>query len=132
MSDQAINAALAARLQVLGMPTAFENASFTPAVGALYLEENFLPGETTPVGVASTSSDVFTGIYQVTVLAPLGGTKGPGMAAAKQVAEHFPRGMRLTHASGLKVTILRASQGPGFKRNDRWAIPVSIRYRSIA
>lgn len=132
MSDQAINAALAARLQALGLPTAFENAKFTPTAGVLYLEENYLPGETTSVGVASTSSDVFTGIYQVTVLAPLDGTKGPGMATAKQVAEHFPKGMRLTHASGLKVTILRASQGPGFKRNDRWAIPVSIRYRSFA
>lgn len=132
MSNQAINAALAARLQTLGISTAFENANFTPTAGVLYLEESFLPGETTPVGVASTSSDDFTGIYQITVLAPLDGTKGPGMTAAKQVAEHFPRGMRLTHTSGQVVTILRTSQGPTFKRNDRWAIPVSIRYRGFA
>lgn len=130
MSNQTIAAALASRLAALALPTQYENSAFTPVAGVVYLSEALLPSTTVAVGVSTTSSDEFSGIYQVTVHAPKGGTKGPGMAAAKAIQDQFPRGLELVR-DGIKVTVLRSSQAPGFIDGDRWLIPVSIDYRAL-
>jgi len=131
MSNQAIAAALAQRLSLLNLPTAYENAPFTPVAGQAFIAENFLPVATLAVGIAASSADNYGGIYQVTVHAPKGGTKGEGFAMAQQVQKHFPRGLTLTY-QGQSVTILQASQGPSFVEGDRWLVPVSINYRGFA
>ena len=131
MSNQAIAAALAQRLALLNLPTAYENAPFTPVAGQTFIAENFLPVATQAVGIASNSSDNFGGIYQVTVHAPTGSTKGAGYAMAKQVQDHFPRGLVLTY-QGQPVTIMQSSQGPSFTDGDRWLVPVSVNYRGFA
>lgn len=131
MSNQLIAAALAQRLSLLNMPTAYENAPFTPVAGQAFIAENFLPVTTLAVGIASTSADNYGGIYQVTVHAPKGGTKGAGFDMAQKVQDHFPRGLTLTYL-GQSVTILRTSQGPSFVEGDRWLVPVSIEYRGFA
>lgn len=130
MSNQTIAAALASRLSLLNLPTQYENSAFTPTAGAVYLSEAILPSTTLAVGLATTAADEYSGIYQVTVHAPKGGTKGPGMAAAKAVQDHFPRGLELLR-DGIKVTVLRCSQAPGFVDGDRWLVPVSIDYRAL-
>lgn len=131
MSNQAIAAALATQLDTLNLPTQWENAPFTPTAGVVYVAEALLPGPTLSVGVAGASSDEFGGIYQVTVYAPLGGTKGAGAAVAKDVADAFPKASQLTY-DGVTVHILRTSQAPAFTSGDRWAIPVSVTYRAFA
>jgi hypothetical protein len=131
MSNQAIAAALATQLDTLNLPTQWENAPFTPTAGVTYLAEALLPGPTLSVGVAGTSSDEFGGIYQVLVYAPLGGTKGDGLAVAKDVADAFPKALKLTY-DGLTVIILRTSQATAFTSGDRWVIPVSVTYRAFA
>lgn len=130
MSNQTIAAALATRLSGLSLPTQYENSAFVPVAGQVYIAEALLSGPTLPVGIAVQASDEFGGIYQVTVFAPLGGTKGPAQSTAKRVADHFPRGLTLTR-DGIKIVVLRASQGPGFVSGDRYAIPVSINYRAL-
>lgn len=126
MSHQHANiaAALATRLATLALPTAWENSPFTPPAG-LYLAESFLPGQTQPFAV--TGTDTVGGIYQVLAMAPKGGTKGAGYAAAKQVADLFPRGFRLTYG-GQTVTIRSTSQLPAIEAGDRWATPVSVEW----
>ena len=131
MSNQAIAAALATQLNTLDLPTQWENAPFTPTAGVVYVAEALLPGPTLSVGLAGASSDEFGGIYQVTVYAPLGGTKGAGIAVAKDVADAFPKASQLTY-DGVTVIVLRTSQGPAFTSGDRWAIPVSVTYRAFA
>lgn len=131
MSNQAIAAALATQLDTLNLPTQWENAPFTPTADEVYVAEALLTGPTLSVGVAIASSDEFGGIYQVTVYAPLGGTKGAGLAVAQDVADAFTKGLKLTY-DGLTVIILRTSQAPAFQSGDRWAIPVSVTYRAFA
>lgn len=131
MSNAIIAAALSTRLATLGLPTQWENSQFTPTANQTYLVEAFLPAATLAVGVATSSADEFSGIYQVMVMSPRGGTKGPGLAAAEQVLAAFTRGLRLTR-SGITVTILRSSLGPALMQDDRWGIPVSIDYRAFA
>jgi len=131
MSNQAIAAALATQLNTLDLPTQWENAPFTPTAGTTYVAEAILPGPTLSVGVSGSSSDEFGGIYQVLVYAPLGGTKGDGLAVAKDVADAFPKASQLTY-DGVTVIILRTSQGAAFTSGDRWVVPVSVTYRAFA
>lgn len=131
MSNASIRAALATQLNTLGISTAWENSNFKPTAGQVYLAEALLPSETLSVGVSSTSSDNFGGIYQVLVYSPAGGGKGAAVAAAEQVVAAFPKGASLTY-SGVTVRILRASQNPALMDGERYVIPVSINYRAFS
>lgn len=131
MINTKISAALATQLNTLNLPTHWENSKFTPTDGQIYLSESLLTGDTIPVGVASTSTDEFGGVYQVLVYAPLDMNKGPARTAADNVATAFQRGTRLTY-SGVTVTIQRTTQNPSFISGNRWVIPVSITYRAFA
>jgi hypothetical protein len=131
VSHEVINAALAERLKALNVPAAYENAQFSPTDGVLYLEEHYLPARTTPVGLAFTDSQDFTGIYQVNVCAPTDKLKLAGMQAAGAVAKHFARGTSISK-DGLNVLCERADQAPALKSGNRWIIPVSVRFRCFA
>lgn len=125
-----IAAALATRLNTLGLPTHWENGpAFTPPATGAYLREAFLPGEARPFGVFQ--ADILGGIYQVTVMARKGSTKGGAIAEVNAVLSAFPRGLRLIH-SGQSVTVLASWRSGGFESGDRWAVPVSIRFRGVA
>lgn len=121
-----INAALSTRLQALNLPTQWENAPFTPTAGAAYLIETILPAQTVPYTV-NGQTEVNEGIYQVTVMAPKGATKGAGLSIVKQVADHFPVGLELS-SGGQSVKVQSVSQHRGMADGDRWAIPISIRW----
>jgi hypothetical protein len=129
MSDKAIAAALASRLAELGYPVAWENSNFTPPPGEVYLAEALLPGNRLSIGVARTSSDEYAGIYQVTICAPLGGTKGPGLEAVECVLSAFVKADPLT-CGETTVTVLRSQREAAFTSGDRWQIPISIYYRA--
>lgn len=131
MSTANIRAALATRLNTLGLPTAWENSNFKPTAGQVYVAETLLPNETLSVGVSSTSADNFGGIYQVLVYAPAGASKGAAVAAAEQVVGAFPKGASLTY-DGVTVRVLRTSQAPSLMSGDRYVIPVSVTYRAFA
>lgn len=130
MSHQVINAALALHLKALGKPTAYENATFEPTAGVLYLREAMLPAPTTNIGIALGSTRDYRGIYQVTVLAPRDAYKAAGYAAADEVSAHFARGLKLTTSSTI-VLVMQNTIAPAFVSGDRWAIPVSIEYRAL-
>lgn len=126
-STDKIAAALATRLNTLGIPTQWENGpAFTPPAGSAYLKESFMPGEALPFGVFQ--ADIVGGIYQVTVMIPKGSTKGGSIAAVEAVMGAFPRGLRLTY-DGQTAVILATWKSMGFESGDRFAVPVSVKFR---
>lgn len=131
MSNSKIAAALATKLNTLNLPTHWENSSFTPVAGQIYVSESLLQGSTIPIGIATGSSDELGGIYQVLVYAPMDAGKGAGRAVADTVSAAFQRGARLTY-QGVTVTIQSVSQSAAFISGDRFVIPVSIAYRSFS
>jgi len=131
MSNSKIAAALATKLSTLNLPTHWENSSFTPVAGQIYVSESLLQGTTIPIGIATGSSDELGGIYQVLVYAPMDAGKGAGRAVADTVTAAFQRGARLTYQS-VTVTIQSVSQSAAFISGDRFVIPVSIAYRSFS
>lgn len=130
MSHVKINTALALRLKALNLPTAYENAPFTPTNGVMYLRENHLPVPTLTPALESDGFEDYAGIYQVSVMAPAGEYKKKGMDTADQVRAHFARGLVLVE-SGVKVKIENASVGPALTSGDRFMVPVSVRYRAV-
>jgi hypothetical protein len=130
MSNSKIAAALATKLNTLNLPTHWENSSFTPVAGQIYVSESLLQGTTIPIGIATGSSDELGGIYQVLVYAPMDAGKGAGRAVADTVTAAFQRGTRLTYQS-VTVTIQSVSQSAAFISGDRFVIPVSIAYRAF-
>jgi hypothetical protein len=124
-----INFALATNLQSIGTSTAFENAKFTPPEG-VFFEENYLPTNASEVGLENSSTDYFTGIYQVTINAPKDTFKREALEAAQVVAEAFKRGVVLEY-DGVAVRCHRVQQGVGFYSGDRYLIPVSVEWGAL-
>lgn len=131
MSHATVSAALSSQLNTLDFPTAWENANFEPPAGELYLSEQLLPSGTIPVGVSSSSSDLFEGIYQVLVHAPVGAGKGAGAAAVAMVEALFARGLRVDYGAHT-VTIRRTEVNAAFKSGERYLTPISVYYRMPA
>jgi len=123
----------------MGYETAFENAPFTPTHGTLYLQEAYLPADTTPVGMEYGSSEDHRGIYQVSVMAPRDEYKAAAYAAVDAVALQFARGTELTR-DDITVRVERVSasapiygttNGQADEGGDRFFIPVSIYWRAF-
>lgn len=131
MSDALIRKALETRLNAMppGIGVAWENADFEPAANTAYMKSNLLPAE--PENPAQgTTFTRYLGIYQVTLMYPLG--KGPGDADAKAEAIRawFPRNLSLT-GGGVTVTVDKTPyKMTGFvdEEADRYAVPVRIPY----
>lgn len=133
MSDQSIMAALQARLTAFattkGLSLAYEGVGFTPDAAKTHLADFLLPAATDNPSMGR-SHKRYTGIYQVNVDAPTGSNVVALRNLANDLAAHFPRGLTLTHSSGLKVLIIRdPSIGPLLPDGGRMRRPVSIRYQ---
>lgn len=127
MSNVEISAALATRLSATTYDVQYENSAFTPVAGEVYVAESLIPASTVPMGLAG--SDSLEGIYQVLVYGMAGENKGAAFNAADEVADLFPRGLRLTSGS-ITTTILRVERATGFQSGDRFVVPLSIYYRA--
>jgi hypothetical protein len=127
-----ISAAMATRLSGIpgGYAIQYENQSFTPPAGAVYLAENLNPTGVVPVALRSGGTDALEGFYQVLCYAPAGLNKGAALAAASAVEARFMRGDRLT-SGGTTVAVLRIERSTGFRSGDRFVVPVSVYFRAL-
>lgn len=130
MTTQTIYNALRAHLNdMTGLPpVAYENQGYTPVVDTLFLRENLLPADTSPLTLRDGDSQQYGGIYQVTVFAPADKGAHTGKAMAEAVALHFKRGTVIGTAGQGRV--LSVSIGPSLNEGGWYQIPVSITYRA--
>ena len=123
-----IKSALETRLKAMpnGLATAWENVSFDPPAEA-YQRADMLPA----APENPTLGDGFyreRGLFQITLFYPLDGGGGVVYAMAEAVRSWFPRGLSLV-SGGVTVRIPSTGAiGPHFRENDRFALPVRIRY----
>lgn len=130
MTTQAIYNALRAHLNDMANlpPVAYENQPYTPTTGTLWIRENLLPADTSPLTLADGDSMQYGGIYQVTVFAPADGGAFTGRTMAERIALHFKRGTTIITAGSGRV--LSVSVGPSSTDNGWHQIPVSVTYRA--
>lgn len=143
---QAILEALSTRASILTAPVAYLNgAPFDPPADGVYVVEDFLPATRTAVGMEPGGSDDFTGIYQLTAMAPRGGHKLTGMNVVTDIERKYPRNLQLlagilshwadypelTSATQRLVRVERVEMAPPQMQGESWAIPVSVHYRAF-
>ena len=129
MSVIAIRAALEAALKAItpAIDTGWENAPFTPTTGTPYQLVYLMPAspENPTMG---TGHYRFIGIFQINLFYPTQTGSGTAAARAELIKAAFARGNSFTK-SGVTVKILYTPEiGQGRADDDRWMIPVKIRF----
>ena len=127
-----ISAALDARLNAMTSvpPVAWENLAYKPIKGTLYLRPTLLPAGTVGATVGATGTDEHVGIYQVDVMGDSGKGKNAAIVMADLIADQFKPVTELTHG-GLTVRCVTVSRGRAQTEDDRYMIPVEIKYLSF-
>lgn len=125
MTNTDASAILAIQLATLGLPTASENAKFTPTAGQLYVTEVVIGDSSLHRAVAGGPRNNRQGIYQVTVMAPKDGTRTPARKAADQIEAAFVAGWR-GQRNGTTVAVNEVRVANPIIMGDRYAIPVSV------
>lgn len=127
MSAKTITSALNAHLAAMpdAPRIAWPNAPFDPPSG-IYIRVDGLPRETDAPFLGDDSALDYGGIYQITVMSPLGANTHDALDVVDQITDHFQRG-----DIGSNVRIRKTSVAPALESGNRWAIPVSVYYRAI-
>ncbi|MFZ5265805.1 DUF4128 domain-containing protein [Enterobacter roggenkampii] len=128
-----IASALAARLgtwaDAEGISVAWENVPFTPPANEMYLAVHDMPAtpRTMDLGLRCR---IYSGVYQINVVAPVGTGRTDVVALADRVAELFPEGQEI-EGRGFTCWI---DQTPGVFRgittSVSYTVPVSLNYRA--
>lgn len=135
MKNKDIHKALARKLEAvagsLSIAVSWENVSFQPPTSGIFLEENFLPAESEDIFIQGTAA-VHRGVYQVTVVYPLG--KGVQVAEdiADKIAEQFPNNAIIDSANKRLFVNGFPSIFSGYPDTTAYRVPVSIPYMITA
>lgn len=129
----AIRSALTARLQSLsGLPSvAWENVSFTPTAGSMYLKPSFLPGEPIQAELGTNGQNMHTGLYQISVFAPAGAGVASVNTMVNTICDHFKRMTDLTYG-GVTVRLIKAFPSPMMQETGWIQIPITVMWRAYA
>lgn len=105
---------------------AYDNVTFVPTVGELFLKEFFLPAEPFQIGTSYSDTMNNTGVYQLSIFSPVGGGMGETYTAIAAIDSAFYRGQNL----GSVLTITKVFQGTTTS-DELWSVtPISIFYKS--
>lgn len=128
-----IASALAARLgawaDAEGISVAWENVPFTPPANEMYLAVHDMPVTPRTIDLGLRCR-IYSGVYQINVVAPAGTGRNDVVALADRVAELFPEGQEI---EGRGFTCWISSE-PGIFRGIptpvSYTVPVSLNYRA--
>lgn len=118
---------IALHTMVPALATVWENQDFAPVAGTPYQEAYLLPAPPDD----STMGDTHyreRGIFQVTLKYPVGVGSATAMARAQLIRATFFRGASFTSGGVTTRIPSKPEIGRGIVVNDRWVLPVSIRY----
>ncbi|TKD32587.1 DUF4128 domain-containing protein [Azotobacter chroococcum] len=122
---------LAAWASARSLSVAWQNVSFTPLASGIYLRAFLLPADTDSLDLEGAHR-LYTGIFQVSIVAP----NGKGSGAAEQLAADldalYPNNLRLTSGAFAVQIVSPCSQGPAIPGETHMMLPVSFRYRADA
>lgn len=123
----AFNSALATAFST--MPIAWENARYTPVIGTAFLRAWLLPAEVDVITLGPGPFQEHHGIFQVSVVYPIGVGFVTPKAKAAEVVELFRAGT-VINSNTLRIVCEKAWPSTAIIEEDGWYfIPVSVRYR---
>ncbi|MBJ2179608.1 DUF4128 domain-containing protein [Pseudomonas veronii] len=118
------NAARSEKLKIV-----FENTAYTPAAGETYLRAFTIPGDTAS-NTLGGDHRLFTGVFQVSIIAPAGTGKTKTNPIAAELTDLFPLYVRDTKNGFVVTPITPVDQGPGITGDSTYTVPLSFSYRS--
>ncbi|QTH12470.1 DUF4128 domain-containing protein [Pseudomonas corrugata] len=107
----------------------FENMAYTPAADETYLRAFTIPGDTASNTLAGDHR-LFTGIFQVSIIAPAGTGKSKTNPIVDELASLFPLYVRDTKGDFVVIVMSPVDQGPGITGDTSYTVPVSFSYRA--
>ena len=111
------------------LATAWENTSFVPTDGVPYQRAFMLPAPPDN-SMLGPREWIEIGVFQVTLLYPQGEGSASAQARAEAVRVHFKRGTTLAHGGTSVLIPGTPAKAPAFISENRYAVPVSIRYQA--
>jgi len=107
----------------------FENTVYTPAADETYLRAFTIPGDTTSNTIGGDHR-LFTGVFQVSIIAPAGTGKAKTNPIVDELTGLFPLYARDTKGAVTVVTMSPVDPGPGITGDSEYTVPVSFSYRA--
>ena len=118
------NAARPEKLKIV-----FENTAYAPADGETYLRAFTIPGDTAS-NTLGGDHRLYTGVFQVSIIAPAGTGKAKTNPIVAELAALFPLYVRDTKNGFVVTPMTPVYTGPGIMSNSTYTVPVSFSYRS--
>ncbi|MDD0974827.1 phage tail terminator-like protein [Pseudomonas fontis] len=118
------NAARVEKLKIV-----FENTAYTPATGETYLRAFTIQGDTAS-NTLGGDHRLYTGVFQVSIIAPAGTGKTKTNPIAAELTEMFPLYVRDTKDGVVVTPMTPVDQGPGITGDSTYTVPLSFSYRS--
>jgi hypothetical protein len=135
MSHKIIRSVLEGRLKAWAaarspaLRIAYQNVAFTPTANEIYLRAFALPAGTSSNDLAGVHR-LYTGVFQITIVTPVGGGPGAAETLADELAALYPLNDQLTK-EGFSVKVMTpVEQGPEQQEDTAFALPVSFQYRA--
>ena len=108
---------------------AFENMAYTPSAGETYLRAYTIPGDTAS-NTLGGDHRLFTGVFQVSIIAPAGIGKVQTNPLVAELTSLFPLYARDSKGELTVVTMSPVDLGPGITGDSTYTVPISFSYRS--
>lgn len=111
-----------------GLPVAWQNQPFTPPA-TTYLRAFLLPADTDSLDLEGAHR-AYSGVFQVSIVAPTGSGAGAAEALAEEIAALFPCTLRLNSGAFAVQVAAPVSSGPAIVDDTRYTLPIWFRYRA--
>ncbi|WP_338487053.1 phage tail terminator-like protein [Pseudomonas trivialis] len=118
------NAARPEKLKIV-----FENTAYAPAEGETYLRAFTIPGDTAS-NTLGGDHRLYTGVFQVSIIAPAGTGKTKTNPIAADIIALFPLYVRDVKNGFVVTPMTPVDVGPGITGDYAYTVPLSFSYRS--
>lgn len=135
MSHNIIAAAFESRLlawaktRTKPLKVVVENETYTPGVAETYLRAFTLPA-VTDSNTLSGDHRIYTGVFQVSIVAPSGKYRTEAGGIVDELAALFPLNLRIPRTGLVALVMTPVAPGPGIPDGNTFTVPASFQYRS--
>lgn len=112
-----------------GIPVSWDNVEFTPPETGVYLQSHDLPATPYSIDLAGACL-VFSGVYQVNVIARAASGRTLAAQTAKNITALFPQNLELSGEGFTCWVLSLPAIHPGINNGVNWTVPVSLTYRA--
>lgn len=107
----------------------YQGAEFIPAADETYLSCFALPAGTDTNSLAGDHR-VYTGVFQISVVTPVGNGTGDAEGLVDELAELFPAYLRLKQGEFEVIVLTPVEPGPALTEDTTLSVSASFQYRA--